>query len=137
MGPAVGTEVPTRRLRAVSWRLGFGLFAFALITRIPFATTNLYAPDSVLFARAIDSFDPFEQRPQPPGYLWYVLVIRAIDRVTGDPNRAMTIVSAVAGAATVALVYLVGARLYEERTGRVAAIFTLTAVTLWAYGGVA
>jgi len=121
----------------VSWRLASALFGLALMTRIPFGTTNLYAPDSVLFARAIDSFDPFEQRPQPPGYLWYVLVLRAIDLVTGDPNRAMTIVSAVAGAATVALVYLVGARLYEERTGRVAAIFTLTAVTFWAYGGVA
>jgi hypothetical protein len=121
----------------VSWRLAFGLFAFALIARIPFATTNLYAPDSVLFARAIDRFDPFEQRPQPPGYLWYVLLVRAIDLATGDPNRAMTIVSAVAGASTVALVYLLGARLYEERTGRVAAILTMTSVTFWAYGGVA
>jgi 4-amino-4-deoxy-L-arabinose transferase-like glycosyltransferase len=85
----------------------------------------------------MERFDPLDQRPQPPGYLWYILVLRAIDLATHDPNRAMTIVSAVAGAATVALVYLLAARLYDERTARVSALFLLTAVTFWAYGGVA
>ena len=117
--------------------MALSLFGLALLTRIPFATTNLYAPDSVLYARGMEMFDPLGQRPQPPGYLWYVLVLRAIDLVTHDPNRAMTIVSALAGAATVALVYLLAARLYDERTAKVSALFILTAVTFWAYGGVA
>ena len=117
--------------------MGLALFGLALLTRLPFATTNLYAPDSVLYARGMELFDPFDQRPQPPGYLWYVLVLRAIDLVTHDPNRAMTIVSALAGAATIVLVYLLAARLYDERTARVSAVFVLTAVTFWAYGGVA
>jgi len=85
----------------------------------------------------MELFDPFDQRPQPPGYLWYILLLRGIDLVTEDPNRAMTIVSALAGAATVVLVYLLAARLYDERTARVSALFVLTAVTFWAYGGVA
>src|SRR6267143_3923426 len=117
--------------------MALALFGLALLTRLPFATTNLYAPDSVLYERGMAQFDPFEQRPQPPGYLWYVLVLRAIDLATHDPNRAMTIVSALAGAATVALVYLLAARLYDERTAKVSALFVLTAVTFWAYGGVA
>ena len=117
--------------------MALSLFGLALLTRLPFGTTNLYAPDSVLYARAIELFDPFDHRPQPPGYLWYVLVLRAIDLVTQDPNRAMTILSAFAGAATVALAYLLAARLYDERTARVSALFVLTAVTFWAYGGVA
>jgi len=117
--------------------MALALFGLALLTRVPFATTNLYAPDSVLYARGIAQFDPFDQRPQPPGYLWYILVLRAIDLVTHDPNRAMTIVSALAGAATVALVYVLAARLYDERTAKVSALFLLTAVTFWAYGGVA
>jgi len=121
----------------LSWRVALALFALALLTRLPFATTNLYAPDSVLYARGMERFDPFDQRPQPPGYLWYVLVLRAIDLATHNPNRAMTIVSALAGAATVALVYLLAARFYDERTARVSALFVLTAVTFWAYGGVA
>ena len=117
--------------------MAVALFGLALLARLPFATTNLYAPDSVLYARGMALFDPFDQRPQPPGYLWYVLVLRAMDLVTHDPNRAMTIVSALAGAATVALLYVLAARLYDERTGRVSALFVLTAVTFWAYGGVA
>src|SRR5256885_8986500 len=115
--------------------MALALFGLALLTRLPFATTNLYAPDSVLYARGMELFDPFDQRPQPPGYLWYVLVLRAIALVTHDPNRAMTIVSALAGAATVALVYLLAARLYDERTARVSAVFVFTAVTFWADGG--
>jgi hypothetical protein len=121
----------------LSWRLALALFGLALLTRLPFATTNFYAPDSVLYARGMAQFDPFDQRPQPPGYLWYILVLRAIDLLTHDPNRAMTIVSALAGAAAVALVYLLAARLYDERTAKVSALFLLTAVTFWAYGGVA
>jgi len=117
--------------------VGLALFGLALLTRLPFATANLYAPDSVLYARGMERFDPFDQRPQPPGYLWYILALRAIDLVTHDPNRAMTIVSALAGAATVVLVYLLATRLYDERTARVSALFVLTAVTFWAYGGVA
>ena len=109
--------------------MALALFGLALLTRLPFATTNLYAPDSVLYARAILLFDPLDQRPQPPGYLWYVLLIRMLDLVTNDPNRAMTIASAFAGAATVGLVYLLATRLYDERTGRVSAVFVLTAET--------
>ena len=112
--------------------MGLALFGLALLTRLPFATANLYAPDSVLYARGMERFDPFDQRPQPPGYLWYILALRAIDLVTHDPNRAMTIVSALAGAATVVLVYLLATRLYDERTARVSALFVLTAVTFWA-----
>src|SRR2546430_9924135 len=137
MGRAVGTAVPSVKLRALSSRVALALFGLALLTRLPFATANLYAPDSVLYARADVHFDPFDQRPQPPGYLWYVLLLRVIDLVTNDPNRAMTIVSALAGAATVSLVYVLAARLYDERTARVSAVFVLTAVTFWAYGGVA
>jgi hypothetical protein len=117
--------------------MALALFGLALLTRLPFATTNLYAPDSVLYTRGMAMFDPLAQQPQPPGSLWYVLLLRAIDLVTHDPNRAMTIVSALAGAATVALIYLLAARLYDERTAKVSALFVLTAVTFWSYGGVA
>ena len=132
-----GTAVPSRRLRAMSWRIALAFFALGVVTRVPFQTDNLWAHDSVLYERAISHFDPLDQSPQAPGYLYYVLVIRALDAMTGDANRAMTIVSLVAGAAAVALLYLCAARLYDERTARISALFLLTAVTFWAYGGVA
>jgi dolichyl-phosphate-mannose-protein mannosyltransferase len=121
----------------VKWRVALALFGIALLMRLPFATTNFYAPDSVLYARGMERFDPMDQRPQPPGYLWYVLMLRAINLVTDDPNRAMIIVSALAGAAAVALVYVLAARLYDERTAKVSGLFLLTAVTFWGYGAVA
>ena len=121
----------------MSWRLALVFFALAFITRLPFQTEHLWAHDSVLYERAIERFDPLEQRPQPPGYLYYVLLIRAIHAATGDANRAMTIVSLLADAAAVALLYLLAARLYDERTARIAALFLLTAVTFWAYAGIA
>jgi hypothetical protein len=121
----------------MSWRIVLVFFALGVLTRIPFHTEFLWAHDSVLYARAIESFDPLDQRPQAPGYLYYVLLIRAVHALVGDPNRAMTIVSLVAGAAAVALLYLFAARLYDERTARASGAFLLTAVTFWAYGGVA
>lgn len=121
----------------MSWRVAALFFALGVLTRLPFQTDHLWAHDSVLYARAIERFDPLDQRPQAPGYLYYVLLIRALYALVGDPNRAMTIVSLVAGAAAVALLYVFAARLYDERTARASGAFLLTAVTFWAYGGVA
>lgn len=121
----------------MAWRTALAFFALGVLTRIPFQTENLWAHDSVLYERAIAHFDPLDQSPQAPGYLYYVLVIRGLDALTGDANRAMTVVSLVAGALAVALLYLLAARLYDERTARIAAVFLLSSVTFWAYGGVA
>src|SRR5581483_3308616 len=121
----------------MSWRIALLLFALGILTRLPFQTENLWAHDSVLYERAIQRFDPLDQRPQAPGYLYYVLVIRALDALAGDANRAMTLVSLVAAAAAVALLYLLAASLYDERTARISALLLLSAVTFWAYGGIA
>lgn len=121
----------------MSWRVALLLFVAGVLTRAPFQTEHLWAHDSVLYERAIAHFDPLDQSPQAPGYLYYVLVIRALAALTGDANRAMTILSLLAGAFAVALLYVLAARLYDERTARISALFLLTAVTFWAYGGVA
>ena len=121
----------------MSWRFALLFLALGIVTRLPFQTDHLWAHDSVLYERAIERFAPLEQRPQPPGYLYYVLLIRAVDALTGDANRAMTLVSLFADAAAVALLYLLAARLYDERTARISALFLLSAVTFWAYAGVA
>ena len=112
-------------------RHALALFTIALLARLPFQTQTLWAHDSVLYERAMMHFSPIDQQPQPPGYLYYVLLLRAVDLVTGDANRAMTIVAAVAGAAAVALLYVLAARLYDERTGRISALLLLTSVTFW------
>lgn len=119
------------------WRTGFALFLITLATRLPFATQHLWAHDSVLYARAIEDFDPVSHQPQPPGYLYYVMALRLISLIVGDPNRAMTLVSAVSAALAVLLLYGFAARLFGEWTGRASALMLLTAVAFWGYGAVA
>ena len=113
------------------------LFLVTLATRLPFATSNLWAHDSVLYEHAIARFDPAAQSPQPPGYLWYVLLARGVTALTGDANAAMVLIAAFASAAAVALLYLFAARLFDERTARAAAVLLLTSVTFWGEGAVA
>jgi hypothetical protein len=108
------------------------LFSIALATRLPFLTDEFWAHDSVLYARAVEvGFDPADHRPQPPGYLYYVLLIRAVSAVTGDPVEALTLVSAVSAAAAVALLYVLAGRMYDERTAVMSALFLMTSVTFW------
>lgn len=108
------------------------LFAIALATRLPFLTDEFWAHDSVLYTRAVElGFDPADHRPQPPGYLYYVLLIRAVATLTRDPNDAMTLVSAVAASAAVALLYVLARRMYDERTAIISALFLMTSVTFW------
>jgi dolichyl-phosphate-mannose-protein mannosyltransferase len=121
----------------MSWRLALLFFVLAILSRLPFQTENLWAHDSVLYDRAIDRFSPIDQQPQAPGYLYYVLLIRALDAITRDANRAMTVISLLAEAAAIALLYVFAARLYDERTGRISALFLFSAVTFWAYAGIA
>lgn len=110
----------------------FVLFAIALFTRLPLRMDGFWSHDSVLYARAVeDGFDPPAHRPQPPGYLYYVLLARAVSALTADPNDALTLISVVAAAAAVALLYLLAARLYDDGTAAVAALFLLTSVTFW------
>jgi hypothetical protein len=107
------------------------LFAITLATRLPLLTTEFWAHDSVLYTRALSLFDPADHRPQPPGYLYYVLLIRAVDALVADPVRSMTLISAVASATAVALLYVLAARMYDDRTGAMAALFLMTSVTFW------
>lgn len=107
-------------------------FALALATRLPLRASEFWAHDSVLYTRAVEiGFDPPAHQPQPPGYLYYVLLVRALSGIAGDPTGAMTVISAVAGATAVALLYVLAARLYDERTGVMAALFLMTSVTFW------
>lgn len=126
-----------RTLRAVRWSVAGVLVVMTLASRLPFATEHLWAHDSVLYARAITDFDPASHQPQAPGYLYYVALLRAISVLTGDPNRAMTLVSALAAAAAVVLLYGFATRLYDEATGRAAALLLLTSASFWGYGAVA
>jgi len=113
------------------------VFAAAFALRLPFASEYLWAWDSVLYARAIDDFDVASGRPHAPGYLFYILVARAATWLTGDPNGGLVLVSMVAGAATCAVGFVVGSRLFGLSVGVLAAAILVADPLLWHYSEVA
>ncbi|HZP96702.1 MAG TPA: hypothetical protein VFC31_10260 [Candidatus Limnocylindria bacterium] len=143
MGRSGPAAHPRSRMTTLSWPLARRaplvvvlLFGIALALRFPFASRVLWAWDSVLYARAIEAFDVAQGRPHPPGYLLYVLVARAAAWMLGDANAGLVAVSIVAGAATVALAFVVGLRV-SWRIGVFAALTTLASPLLWHYSEVA
>ena len=118
------------------------LAVVVLVSRMPFAAHALWAWDSVLYARALENgfhvgVDLMDQRPHPPGYLFYVGAAAVARLVTRDSNTALVVLSVLASALTAAAVY----RLCRRYAGRaLAVVITLGAASaplVWTYGEVA
>ena len=62
-------------------------------------------PDSPL-----DDFDVVKHQPHPPGYPIYVAAGKLVYRVIADHAAALTLVSALAGAAVASMFYLLDRR---------------------------
>lgn len=77
--------------------------------------------DSVQFAFAIERLSLTEHRPHPPGYFAYVFTARGIDGLLGDPPLSLVVLSVLAGALTIGLLYATGRIIRDRTTGIVAA----------------
>ena len=118
------------------------LAGVVLVSRLLFASHILWAWDSVLYARAIENgfhvgTDLADQRPHPPGYVFYVAVASALRLLTRDSNAALVTISILASALTAAAVYLL-CRRYSDRA--LAIVITLGAAStplVWTYSEIA
>jgi len=118
------------------------LSGLVLVARVPFAAQTLWAWDSVLYARALEQgfhvgVDLADQRPHPPGYLFYLGVGAAVRVVTRDSNAALVVVSVIASALTAAAVYLLCRRYADRALASVIALGAASAPLVWTYGEVA
>jgi 4-amino-4-deoxy-L-arabinose transferase-like glycosyltransferase len=118
------------------------LTAVVLAARLPFAARTLWAWDSVLYSRALEQgfhvgVDLVDQRPHPPGYIFYVGFAAAIRLLTGDSNAALVIVSVLASALTAAAVYLLCGRYVGRPLAAALALGAAFAPLTWTYGEVA
>src|SRR5207245_3692495 len=98
--------------------------------------------DSVLYARALEQgfsvgVDLADQRPHPPGYLFYLGVAALIRFVTRDSNAALVAVSVIASALTAAAVYLLCRRWTDRALAAVIGLGAASAPLVWTYGEVA
>jgi hypothetical protein len=96
------------------------IFALTLATRVPFASSQLWAWDSVLYARALEDgfhvdYVTESQRPHPPGYILYVGIASVARQFTNDSNSALVLVSMIASALAAAARVQVARRLAADR----------------------
>lgn len=113
------------------------LAAAATAVRLPFQADVLVNFDAVNFALGLDGFDLRHHEPHPPGYLGYLLLVRPVDWLVEDANRALTLVSAVAAGIAVALLYLLARRFAGTVSSAVVAVLFALSPLAWYYGIVA
>ena len=118
------------------------LAGLVLVARIPFASHTLWAWDSVLYARALEhgfhvGTDLADQRPHPPGYIFYVATAAALRTFTRDSNAALVIISILASALMAAAVYLLCRRYADRALAVVVALGAASVPLVWTYGEVA
>jgi hypothetical protein len=116
--------------------IALALGAVTLISRWPYRARMLYNWDAVQFALALREFDVAKHQPHPPGYLLYVLLGRLVNAWFGDATFAYVGLAMLFSAATTAVVYFLGKRLYNRATGAAAASLLAVSPLSWFYGSV-
>jgi hypothetical protein len=113
------------------------LALLVLLTRLPLRSRLLYHWDSINFAFALERFDIAEGQPHAPGYLLYVLLGRAAAWLSGDAQRGFVLLAILGSVLAVVALHELGRRLWDERTGTVAALLLLSSPLFWFYGEIA
>lgn len=118
------------------------LAGVVLVSRTLFASHILWAWDSVLYARALENgfhvgTDLADQRPHPPGYIFYVAIASALRLLTRDSNAALVTISIFASALMAAAVYLMCRRYADRPLAIAVALGAATAPLVWTYSEVA
>jgi len=118
------------------------LAAVVILTRLPFVTHVLWEWDSALYARALEqgfhvSAAIGDQRPHPPGYIFYVAAAALLRAVFGDSNTALVAIAIVASAGATVLVYLLARRFARTELAAFVAIAFAVDPLVWAHGEIA
>lgn len=132
--PGNSTAVPRP---AHAFRVSATLFLTVLATRVPFSSRLLFSLDSVQFALALKRYDVPTHQPHPPGYFLYVMLGKLADALSGNANRGFVSLSIVFSGLLIVFLFLLGAELYDRRTGILAALIGITSPSVWFQGEVA
>jgi hypothetical protein len=119
------------------------LIALAVIaSRVPFAAGQLWAWDSVLYARALENgfhvdFELQGQRPQPPGYILYLAFASLFGALGADANGALVLVSIAASGLGAAAIFMLARRFVPAPAAGIATLAYACDPLVWLYGVVA
>lgn len=86
----LSTDAPVRR---VSWPAALAGLTLVGIVRALTLPRSLWEMDEVLFARAIERFDPLSHRPHPPGYPLVVGLGKALNLIFHEPFVSLVALS--------------------------------------------
>ena len=124
------------RQRRADILLSLGLAALILISRIPLTSKYLYEWDAVQFALALKEYDLAKHQPHPPGYIFYVGLLKMISFFLPDPNRTMIFVSISFSVLTTILFYFLGKQMFSRTMAIISSLLLLSHPTFWLYGEV-
>jgi hypothetical protein len=87
--------------------------------------------DSYNFALALRHYDVVRHQPHPPGFPLYVFVGYIALYLVGNPLTALTVISAISGALTVAPAFVLSRRMYDRRTAILTSLALMFTPALW------
>ena len=121
-----------------NWRIHTLIFVgLTLLTRFPYRAHLLFDHDSVQFALGLRDYDVYLNQPHPPGYFLYVCTVGLIHFVLHDANASLVLVSVIASALAVGVIYNLGSALFDRQTGWWAGLLATTSPLFWFFGEVA
>src|SRR5438876_5950981 len=100
------------RQSSIAWPLILALCAAA--PRLLVVRQTPINWDGVQFELALSRFDLAAHQPHPPGYILYVLAGRALNLLVGPPGLALSLLSVLAAAVAVPLVYRLALLIFED-----------------------
>ncbi len=86
----LSTDAPARRVSSPAALAGFALVALVRAFTLP---RSLWEMDEVLFARAVERFDPLSHRPHPPGYPLVVGLGKLLNLIFQEPFLSLVVLS--------------------------------------------
>jgi len=107
------------------------ILALLIASRVALEPTYLVTFDDINFALSLKKFDPTQQQPQPPGYPLFVGLLRIFAAFVPNVETLFLVVALFGSAIALALLWAVGDRLFQERTGLIAALLLLFHPAFW------
>jgi hypothetical protein len=114
-----------------------GLFWLGFLTRLAFPGSFLYHWDSINFAFSLERFDVGSGQPHVPGYILYVFLGRLVNLIFSDGQTTFVAISILSSGLAVAMLYILGRDLFNQKTGLFAALFLASSPLFWFYGLIA
>ncbi len=125
---------PARRISAPSLLYLCLLTLILLATRLPLGPRYLYYFDSANFALSLDNFNPALHQPQPPGYPFFVLLIRFLHLWIVRPEQVLMAAGLIAAAAALVLAYYLARDMFGYPAGILGAAILVSNPIFWFAG---